>query len=53
MLIRTKAAFVSGVILTAALACAGSTARADVSKPRIDPQAVAALDRMGAFLRAR
>jgi hypothetical protein len=49
----TRAGVISGIVLTAALARGGSTARADTSGPRIDPQAIAALDRMGAFLRAQ
>jgi hypothetical protein len=52
MAIPKTTAFVSGVILSAALA-AGSTARAAAAQPRIDPQAVAALERMGAFLRSQ
>jgi hypothetical protein len=46
------AGLLSGIVLTAVMA-GGSTARADASQPRIDPQAIAALERMGAFLRAQ
>ena len=53
MAIRKRAVFVSGVILSAALVAGGRAARAEASQPRVDPQAVAALDRMGAFLRSQ
>jgi len=53
MAIRKTATLVSGLILSVALARGGSAARAETSRPRIDPQAVSALDRMGAFLRSQ
>jgi hypothetical protein len=53
MAIRKRAALVSGVILSAALIRGGGGAHAATSQARIDPQAVSALDRMGAFLRSQ
>src|SRR5581483_9614028 len=48
-----RAGLFSGIFLTAAAVGGGSTARADAKRPLVDPQAIAALDRMGAFLRAQ
>ncbi len=53
MAIRKRTAFLSGVILSAALAAGGRAARADAKPARVDPQAISALDRMGTFLRAQ
>jgi len=52
MAIRMRTAFISGVFLSAALVGRGA-ARADTGQVRIDPQAISALDRMGAFLRSQ
>jgi len=48
-----RAVLVSGMVLTAAMVRGGSTAQATASRTRVDPQAIAALERMGAFLRAQ
>ena len=53
MTIPNKVLFVSGVIMSVALARDAGAAQANTSQPRIDPQAVSALDRMGAFLRSQ
>lgn len=53
MVIPNKVLFLSGVILSVALARGAGAAQANTSQPRIDPQAVSALDRMGAFLRSQ
>ena len=53
MAIPNKVLFLSGMIMSAALARDAGAAQANTSQPRIDPQAVSALDRMGAFLRSQ
>ena len=51
MAIPNKVLFLSGMIMSVALVRDAGTAQANTSQPQIDPQAVSALDRMGAFLR--
>jgi len=53
MAIRTRAVFISGAILIGALAGLGSTAQAETKQASVDPKAVAALERMSAFLRSQ
>jgi hypothetical protein len=53
MAIPNKVLFLSGMIMSVALARDAGAAQANTSQPRIDPQAVSALDRTGAFLRSQ
>jgi len=53
MVIRMKASLVSVAILSVALVRSGRAAPAETPQPRIDPQAVSALERMGNFLRSQ
>jgi hypothetical protein len=51
---RRKTKHVSWLILSAAvLGGSGAVARAESAKPAVDPNAIAALNRMGAFLRSQ